>query len=249
MTFDLSTTDIGFLSVIIEQPFPLFIEDPFVDFSSEKMEREWKNFCDSSYSNGFLKLNGEGNPYIADDLMDHLTGIFTAEQVITVIEDEEIRTIIYIGEGTEKNVVVKVYPNYYSLSLANSEGFHSEVVSAVSDNYEKMNQVNEFQLEVSLNNFERLLEIFSEQGTDALFTHCENMNLPSKSIHTILNAVHLQNTTVFLTENLRHMETTMTVVANEYGNIKTATTILSDIGDKVLLRETKLEKLPLLLTS
>lgn len=249
MTFDLSATDIGFLCVIIEQPFPLFIEDPFADYSSEKMEREWKDFCELSYSKGYLKLNEEGNPYIADDLMDHLAGIFIAEQVITVIEDEEIRTIIYIGEGTESNVVVKVHPNYYSLHLANSEWFYSEVRSAVSDNSEIINQVNEFQLEVSLNNFERLLEIFSEQGTDALFKHCENLNIPSKSLHKILNAVHSQNTTVFLTENLRHRETTMTVVANDYGNIKTATTIHSDIGDKVILRETKLEKLPLLLTS
>lgn len=249
MTFDLSATDIGFLCVIIEQPFPLFIEDSFADYSPEKMEKEWKDFCESSYSKGFLKLNEEGNPYISDDLMDHLAGIFTAEQVITVIEDEEIRSIIYIGKGTDNNVVVKVYPNHYSFSLVNSEGFHSEVRTAVSDNYEKMNQVNEFQLEVSLNNFERLLEIFSEQGTDALFKHCENSNIPSKSIHTILNAVHSQNTIVFLTENLRHRETTMTVVANEYGNIKTATTIHSDIGDKVILRETNLERLPILLTN
>jgi hypothetical protein len=73
------------------------------------------------------------------------------------------------------------------------------------------------------------------------------MNLPSISIHTIIKAVHSQNTTVYLTESLLHRKTTMTVVAHESGNIKTATTVHADIGDKVILRETEIAKLPLLL--
>jgi hypothetical protein len=248
MTFDLSSTDIGFLCVIIEQPFPLFIEDPFADYSPEKMEREWISFCEQSFSKGLLKLNEEGNPYITDNLMEHLAGIFTAEQVISVIENEDIRTIIYTGEKTEKNVVVKVYPEHYSLSFVTSQGFHRELLSAATDANNGMNQLNEFQLEVSLADFEKLLEIFSEQGVDAIFTYCENINLPAKSISTIISAVHSQNTTVYLTENLRHRETKMTVAANDSGKIKTATTVYSAAGDKVILRETQIGNLPLLLT-
>jgi hypothetical protein len=248
MTFDLSSTDIGFLCVIIEQPFPLFIEDPFADYSPEKMEREWISFCEQSFSKGLLKLNEEGNPYITENLMEHLAEISKAEQVISIIENEEIRTIIYTGEKTERNVVVKVYPEHYSLSFVTSQGFHRELLSAATAANNGMNQLNEFQLEVSLADFEKLLEIFSEQGADALFTYCENINLPATSISTIISAVHSQNTTVYLTENLRHRETKMTVATNDSGKIKTATTVYSAAGDKVILRETQIGNLPLLLT-
>lgn len=245
MTYELSPTDIGFLCVIIKQPFPLFIEDPFTSLSSDKMEKQWMDFCESSYSKGFLKMNEEGNPYIVDDLMAHLAGIFTAEKVITVIKNEVISTVIYIGEDSEKNVVVKVCPNCYLVTLANSEGFHSELLTSVSSTNRKTSLVNEFKLELSLPVFERLL---AEQETESLLTHCENLNLPPSSICTILNGIKSRDTTVYLTESLRHRETRMTIVANESGNIKTATTVYSDMGDKVILRETKLERLPLLLT-
>ncbi|WP_210367790.1 hypothetical protein [Bacillus sp. REN3] len=88
----------------------------------------------------------------------------------------------------------------------------------------------------------------TQKEEEAFYTHCKSLNLPPKSIHAILNAVQSQNAIFFLTESIRHRETTMTIVVTESGNIKAATTVYSDVGNKVILRETKSEMLPLLLT-
>ncbi|WP_043931077.1 hypothetical protein [Bacillus sp. EB01] len=244
MTYELTAKEIGFLYVILEQPLPLFIDDPFADVTAEKLEEEWKFFCGSSFLKGFLKLNEEGNPYIADELMDQLAVILTAEQVISVVENDEVSKVLYIGEGTEKNIVIDIFENHYSLSLFGRREFLKELLGSVST---ENSQVNEFHFDMVLSEFDRLVEVFYDEGAEGLFQQCEKLNLPSRSILSIIKAVNSPDCTVFLTESLRHRETAMTIVFNEAGTIKLVTSVYSGKGDRAILREAKVERLPQLL--